>query len=62
VDLLGIEPETLSVSIHPVAKGHGYDEYDGQPLLCKEVRPSTDALRFRWEVFRCRMSRTTPKA
>lgn len=54
VDLLGIDPESLTIALHPHAIGYGYDEYIGQQLRCGIEMPSAEALSFRWEVFRAR--------
>ncbi|HEX8145018.1 MAG TPA: HNH endonuclease signature motif containing protein [Pyrinomonadaceae bacterium] len=50
LDLMGIEPETLTVRFHPVALKSGYMKWEGRRLSCK-VRPSTEALETRWLLF-----------
>lgn len=54
LDLLGIEPTTLRVELHPeVAKEYG--ELAGRSLACaEENRPSLEALRLRYEQFKWR--------
>ena len=56
LDLLGIEPESLNVEIHPkVAKAYG--SFAGGPLLITaKQRPSPEALRLRYEKFRLHQS------
>jgi hypothetical protein len=52
LDLLGIEPDTLIVRLHPRARGGGYEAFDGVQLRCTEgCRPSRSALRRRWTRF-----------
>ena len=46
--LLGIDPETLRVSVHPEAKQAGYADLDGVTLqVLSDLRPSRDALAIR---------------
>jgi HNH endonuclease len=50
--LLGIAPDTLEISIHPLADRDGYGDLNGRKLrLRSELRPSTDALTLRWNWF-----------
>lgn len=53
LDLLGIEPGTLVVRVHPSANAAGYKAFDGLRLNCKSQKPSNKALAVRWESF-CR--------
>jgi hypothetical protein len=50
LDLMGIEPETLTVRFHPIALKSGYMIWEGRKLSCK-VRPSKEALQTRWLLF-----------
>jgi hypothetical protein len=50
--ILGIHPETLTVSLHAEAKRVGYEPVHGRKLrLLSELRPSRDALAIRWKWF-----------
>lgn len=51
LDLMGIEPASLCVRLHPSAIRHGYSEFDGRPLQCGALQLSSDALEFRWQLF-----------
>lgn len=51
LNLLGIEPDTLTVRVHPSAQEEGYAEFDGIELRCSGVRPSGAALALRWKAF-----------
>ncbi|RKH46901.1 HNH endonuclease [Corallococcus sp. AB050B] len=51
LDLLGIHPETLKVSIHPRGRGMGYDQYVGSSLRCDAALLSREALQRRWGRF-----------
>jgi hypothetical protein len=54
LDLIGIEPGTLIVRMHPDAKAAGYGGFDGVKLKCSSSEPSGEALALRWEAFRRR--------
>jgi hypothetical protein len=54
LDLIGIEPGTLIVRVHPYAGAAGYGGFDGVKLKCSSREPSRDALALRWEVFQRR--------
>lgn len=54
LDLLGIEPETLKVHLHPKVKGMGYEDWAGVSLACDPKLLSQDALLSRWAKFRAR--------
>lgn len=56
LDLLGIEPETLSVKLHPDACRSGYESFDNRPLLVTDLRPGAQALKVRWLLFQNRLS------
>lgn len=58
LDLLGIHPEALTVSLHPKARGTGYDQYLGTPLTCDATLLSREALEIRWEKFQSRQRST----
>ncbi len=51
LDLIGIEPKKLVVQIHPAAREAGYAEFDGVALKCSSKKPSSRALKLRWESF-----------
>jgi hypothetical protein len=55
LDLLGIEPSTLRVRLHPKARSAGYNDFENQRLRCPVVQPSEEALRLRWKAFRHRL-------
>jgi hypothetical protein len=54
LQLLGIEPHTLTIQLHPSALSSGYQEYEGKRLRCR-VSPSLDALKSRWLLFNKRL-------
>lgn len=50
--LLGIQPETLEVSLHPVAERDGYGYVRGKRLrFLTQLRPSSQSLGVRWRWF-----------
>lgn len=51
LDLIGIEPGTLIVRVHPNAKTAGYGGFDGSALKCGSAKPSGEALALRWGLF-----------
>jgi putative restriction endonuclease len=51
LDILGIEPESLVIHIHPGLAGSEYSAFAGVKLLCGSSRPSRAALLSRWEAF-----------
>lgn len=51
LDLIGIEPGSLLIRVHPVAKAAGYSGFEGMRLMCASTKPSNDALALRWELF-----------
>ena len=51
LDLLGIDPATLQVHLHPKLQGLGYDAYAGHVLACKPGLLSSEALESRWKTF-----------
>jgi hypothetical protein len=54
LNLMGIEPHRLLVSLHP-AIGSDYAGFAGQPLRCRgSQRPSPEALRWRYQQFQQR--------
>lgn len=57
LDLLGIEPETLTVHLHPEVRVAGYAALEGQLLRVGTERPSRAALEFRWAAFQARRER-----
>jgi hypothetical protein len=57
LDLLGIEPDGLTVHLHPRAALAGYDIYQGVRLTCpEEPRPSYAALVSRWSRFQAALA------
>ena len=56
VDLLAIQPRTLTVQIDPRAAVGDYQEYNGRRLNCGDAGPSDDALQFRWSLYQARQS------
>ena len=56
LDLLGIEPESLKLEIHPkVANAYG-SLAGGALLITAKQKPSPEALRFRYKKFRLHQS------
>lgn len=61
LDLLGIDPVTLQIRVHPMAMVAGYSELDGVGLQCGDSRPSPGALAVRWKQFQERLQRDGKK-
>jgi hypothetical protein len=57
LDLLGFNPETLEVHLHPKLKGMGYDSFSGVVLECEPQSLSRDALDARWSQFQVSLQR-----
>lgn len=51
LNLIGVDPATLRVSVHPAAAVAGYANLEGQSLRVGRHRPSRVALARRWEMF-----------
>ena len=52
LDLLGVEPDSMTVRLHPDARDAGYNCFDALPLhVPGTYRPSRSALRERWVSF-----------
>jgi putative restriction endonuclease len=51
LNLLGIDPATLEVHLHPRIHGLGYDSFEGQVLACEPSLLSSEALKSRWKIF-----------
>ncbi len=51
LELLGIDPDTLEVRLHPKLRGMGYDHLAGTSLACGPQLLSRDALKSRWKKF-----------
>jgi putative restriction endonuclease len=51
LDLLGIDPDTLEVHIHPQLAASAYASFASSKLQCGSHTPSRAALASRWEVF-----------
>jgi putative restriction endonuclease len=55
LDLIGIEPFTLTVHLHPDVSRGEYQQLHGSALSCSNgSRPSQEALLIRWEAFKKR--------
>ncbi|MCY1080348.1 HNH endonuclease [Archangium lansingense] len=57
LDLLGINPETLQISLHPRLSGMGYETLAGAVLACDLQLLSRDALELRWRRFQAGLSK-----
>lgn len=58
LDLMGIDPETLTVHFHAsVLADPSYGQFAGRSVACGTRRPSRQALESRWAAFRNRTSR-----
>lgn len=55
LDLLGIDPATLTVHLHPSAAQQGYAQFHGVVLSGTVQRPSRAALALRWQAFQRRL-------
>jgi hypothetical protein len=54
LDLLGIDPDTMTVALAPAIKGTVYSEYEGRKLATPSVAtdsPNHEALTIRWKQF-----------
>jgi len=51
LELLGIEPATLRICLHPKLKGMEYDAFEGNTLACAPGLLSREALDARWKRF-----------
>jgi putative restriction endonuclease len=56
LDLIGIEPSTLIVRVHPSVSEVQYRSLDGKSLHCSTSRPSQSALKARWASYLARAS------
>lgn len=56
LDLLGIDPATLQVHLHPKLQGLGYDAFASQVLACQANLLSREALESRWSLFQANLS------
>ena len=52
LDLIGIEPETLTVRVHTDAILAGYGQFDKVKLACSGKRPNPGAMKLRWKDWR----------
>jgi hypothetical protein len=50
--LLGINPKTKCIHLHPSLHGSEYGKFQGEPLRRAKILPSFDALRLHWRVFK----------
>lgn len=55
LNLLGIEPESLRIHLHPKLKGSEYERFDGKRLACEAKLLSKEALELRWNAFQERL-------
>lgn len=56
LDLLGVDPERLTVHLHASVRPAGYGQFDGTELRCvRSKRPSRTALAARWVAFQARV-------
>jgi hypothetical protein len=55
LNLVGVEPETLIVHVHPSAREAGYGDLHGRALQYSSHPPSNEALTFRWCAFQRRL-------
>lgn len=55
-NLIGIDPATLRVRIHPSLQGTEYWAFDGHELTFGARRPSEAALRIRWKSYEQRLT------
>jgi hypothetical protein len=52
LDLLGFDPKTLVVHLHPSAEFHGYNHLAGREVnIPDRIRLNQKALQYRWERF-----------
>jgi hypothetical protein len=58
LELLGFEPDSLRIRLHPLAAITGYSQFAGRDLACGQARPSASALRARWNQFQNRIIST----
>ena len=56
LDLIGIEPSTLIVRVHPELRRSGYEVFEAQSLRCSTLRPSVRSLEMRWTQFQKRLT------
>ncbi len=61
VDLLGIEPQTLVVKIHPSLKETVYWKFDGMTLSVGSKGPSIAALEIKWRSYQERLRESLVK-
>lgn len=55
LNLLGIEPGSLRIHLHPAACVPEYARFHGQLLLCSGKQPAKHALEIRWAAFTSRL-------
>jgi hypothetical protein len=58
LNLIGIEPGTLTVRVHPSAQAEGYGAFDGVRLKCDGAKPSEEALARRWPEYQRKLGLT----
>ncbi|WP_375773766.1 HNH endonuclease [Archangium gephyra] len=51
LNLLGIEPATLQLHVHPKLEGSEYEQFAGRRLACEPSQLSSKALDDRWKTF-----------
>lgn len=60
LDLVGIDPTTLTIHTASALKATSYADFEGQKLACGGPSPSHDALALRWRTFVERQIRNLP--
>lgn len=60
--LLGINPATFEVCLHPKLNGMGYEQFSGVTLACESQLLSRDALELRWTKFQEGLPRSSVSA
>lgn len=61
LNLLGVEPDSFAIQLHPDALAAGYGQFNGKILITRGTkRPAAAPLRFRWETFQRRLRANDP--
>lgn len=50
LDLIGVEPGTLKISLSPLLAGSAYQIFHGKTLKCSQL-PNDEALQLRWKSY-----------
>lgn len=59
LNLLGIDPESLRIHLHPKLEDSEYARFDGKRLACESKLLSQKALQLRWDAFQARLKLVT---